>query len=190
HCTASTNIKDCFKFFQGLEVLTHNRFNFTRTTRQVMSFELFNGSERSSTCNWVTAVGATQGTWDWAVHDFRTASHTRQWHTSGDALSGSYQVGDDLLVFGSEPLSSASKAGLDFISDENNFIIAAPLRNSWQETFCRHDETAFTLNRLDNNTSQVFWANLLVQDLNRTRRSLIRSEERRVGKTYTGRKST
>ena len=94
-----------------------------------MSFKLFDSGKRRSTCNWVTAVGATQGTWDGAVHDFRTASHTRQWHTSGNALSGSYQVWDDLLVFGSEPLSSASKAGLDFISDENNFIIAAPLRN-------------------------------------------------------------
>src|SRR5699024_2230940 len=107
-----------------------------------MGFELLDGSQRSSTCDRVAAIGSSKGTWDGAIHNFSAASHTRKRHTSCNAFSGSNQIRNNLLIFGGKPLACASKPRLNFISNEYNIIIPAPLRNR------RHEALSWYVNAI------------------------------------------
>ena len=61
-----------------------------------------------------------------------------------------------------EPLAGAGESGLDLIGDEDDVVVAAPLRNRRQEPFRGDDEASLALNRLDDHAGEVFCADLLL----------------------------
>src|SRR4029079_8753197 len=74
---------------------------------------------------------------------------------AGDALRGSDQVRHDILVRAGEPIAGAAGPGLDLVGNEHDAVFRAPRRELRQEPGRRHDEPAFTLDRLDDDRGNV-----------------------------------
>jgi hypothetical protein len=65
-------------------------------------------------------------------------------------------------VVDGEPVAGAAHAGLDLVGDEDDAVGAAPLGDRREEALGGDDETALTLDRLDDDAGEVLGADLLL----------------------------
>src|SRR5580700_1221743 len=79
--------------------------------------------------------------------------HGAERHPRGDTLRGADNVWLDTGVIASPPLACASHAGLHFIGHEHDAVLAADALQTLQELRGSGQVATFTLNRLDENSS-------------------------------------
>ena len=125
----------------------------------VLLHRLDRGQGRS-TGDGVAAVRAAEAAGVDGVHDVGATGEAGERHPPRDALGGRDEVGDDPLVVAREPVAAAAEAGLHLVGDEQDAVVAAPLRQRREEAGRRHDETALPLDRLDDDGGAVLLADL------------------------------
>jgi len=64
-------------------------------------------------------------------------------HATAERLGHSDQIGLDAEMFGGEPFTGAGEAGLHFVGDEENAVLAADILQELEIIVRRNDEAAF-----------------------------------------------
>src|SRR5580698_5864850 len=87
--------------------------------------------------------------------DFGTRRERAQREAVGDAFGGDEDVGIDAIVLISKHFSSASKTGLNFVSDKQDAVLVENFLHFFEVIRRRHDDAAFTHHRLGDESSDV-----------------------------------
>ncbi len=102
-------------------------------------------------CQRTGRVGAAQAARHRGVHNFSATAHGRQRHTTGQTLGQGHEIRHNTEMLHREHRTGAGKAGLDFVSDQQNTVLVTKLAQRDHE-FLGHDiKAAFALDRLDDN---------------------------------------
>lgn len=89
-------------------------------------------------------------------HDVLLAEHTGHGvHSSRDGLSEQDQVGLDAAPLVAQKLASTGNAGLDLVADEQDVVLVAQSAGFLEVLYIWYNDTSLTLNRLDQEGSQV-----------------------------------
>src|SRR5690349_12829469 len=96
----------------------------------------------------MTTECSAEGTYAGSVHNFRATGDRGDGHAAAERLGHDDQVRLDSKMFAGEPLSSTRKAGLHFIGNEENSVLAADFLEKRKVLFRRNDKSAFAQYRL------------------------------------------
>src|SRR5438445_13796008 len=96
-----------------------------RTREQAVLLDGFDGGKRGGARKGVSTVGAAERTNAGSVHDFRAAGDRGDRHATAERLRRGDQIRLDAEMFRGEPFASAGDAGLHFVGDEENAVLAA-----------------------------------------------------------------
>src|ERR1700745_109722 len=102
----------------------------------------FDGGERRGAGKWVAAVGSAERADAGSIHDFGTAGDGSNGHASAEGFCRGDQIGLDTEMFGGEPFAGAGEAGLHFVSDEEDAVLAADILQELEVIARRNDEAA------------------------------------------------
>src|SRR5580704_6142103 len=105
--------------------------------------------------NWIAAEGGEVIAGLEGGGDFRTGGERAQRKSVSDALGGDQNVGIDAEMLVGKHLPGASKAGLDFVGDEQNAVLIEDLLDLFEVIRWRHDDAAFAHHRLGNEGGDI-----------------------------------
>ena len=91
----------------------------------------------------MAAVGAAESADRGGVHDFGAAGDGGDRHAAAERFRHRDEVGLDAEVFGGEPFAGAREAGLDFVGNEEDAVLAADGVERFEVVARRDDEAAF-----------------------------------------------
>src|SRR2546427_12963453 len=91
----------------------------------------------------MTTVSAAERANAGGVHDFRAASHRSDGHAAAEGFRRGDQIGLDAEMFGGKPFARAGEAGLHFVGDKENAVLAANVLQQLEVVARRNDEAAF-----------------------------------------------
>src|SRR5580698_2574740 len=80
------------------------------------------------------------------VHDFGTTCDSGDRHATSERFRRQDQVGLNAEMFGREPFAGAREAGLHFVGDEEDAVLAANRMQGFEITARRDDEAPFAQN--------------------------------------------
>src|ERR1700680_4622883 len=90
------------------------------------------------------------------IHNFRATRNCGNGHATAERLGHGDQVRLNSEMFAGKPFSSTRKAGLYFIGNEENPVLAANFLEKREVIFWRHDKPAFAQNRFGDDRSDGF----------------------------------
>src|SRR5439155_709266 len=82
------------------------------------------------------------------VHDFGAAGDRGDRHAAAEGFRRGDQIGLDTEMFGGKPFAGAGEAGLHFVDDEEDAVLAASILQQPEVVARRNDEAAFAEDRL------------------------------------------
>src|SRR5713226_4395625 len=94
----------------------------------------------------VAAVGSAESAHAGGVHDFGAAGDGGDGHAAAERFRHSDQIRLDAEMFGGEPFAGAGEAGLDFVGDEEDAVLAADVLQQLEIAGRGNDEAAFAEN--------------------------------------------
>ena len=131
----------------------------------------FNSPKCCCTCDWVSTVSSAKARNVNRIHDFGTTSYASKRQSACNSLCCDNHVWHNIFMFYCKHVSGTCKTGLNFIGNEDNAVIGRILWKCWQESLRWDDEATFTLNRFDNDCSNVvrtdFFIDLVSDHINR-----------------------
>src|SRR5690242_8720751 len=77
------------------------------------------------------------------VYDFGAAGDRGDRHAAAEGLRRGDQIGLDTEMFGGKPLAGAGEAGLHFVGDKENALLAANVLQQLEVIARRNNEAAF-----------------------------------------------
>src|SRR6266550_2287280 len=89
-------------------------------------------------------------------HVFGAAGDRGDGHASAEGLGHGDQIRRDAEMFGSEPFAGAGEAGLHFVGDEENAVLATDALQQLEIAGRRNDEAAFAENGLGDHGGDGF----------------------------------
>src|SRR6266849_8259522 len=104
----------------------------------------------------MATVGAAKSAHTGSVHDLGAAGDGGDRHAAAERLRHGNQIGLDAEMFGSEPFAGAGEAGLHFIGNEENAVLAADILQELEIIVRRNDEAAFAKNGFGDDGSDGF----------------------------------
>src|SRR6266513_165583 len=104
----------------------------------------------------MAAVGSAKRAHAGCVHDFGAASDGGDGHATAERLRHGDQIRRDAEMFGSEPFAGAGEAGLHFVGDEENAVLATDALQQLEIAGRRNDEAAFAENGLGDHGGDGF----------------------------------
>src|SRR5882724_9056271 len=107
----------------------------------------------------MAAVGSAERTHARGVHDFGAAGDRGDGHASAKRLGHGDEIRLDAEMFGSKPFAGAGEAGLHFVGDEENAVLAANVLQKLEIGARGNDEAAFAENGLGNDGGNGFRSN-------------------------------
>lgn len=116
-------------------------------------------SKSCGTCLMVTAEGSTQLTIDRL--ELRRDEYTTHWETIADTLGYSDDVWLDSEVLVCEELTRTTITALDFVADEDGIVLIANLAQALEEVSLDHTDAAYTLDALEDDSTDIVLLNLL-----------------------------
>src|SRR5580693_10699502 len=90
------------------------------------------------------------------VHDFGTTCDSGDRHATSERFRGQDQVGLDAEMFGGEPFAGTREAGLHFVGDEEDAVLAANGVNGFEIVARWDNEAAFAQNRFGDHGGNGF----------------------------------
>src|SRR5271169_1459519 len=104
----------------------------------------------------MAAVGSAERANAGGVHYFGAAGDGGDGHATPERLRHDNQIGLNAEMFGGKPFSGARKAGLHFVGDEKNAVLAAYVLQQLEIAARGNDEAAFAEDGLGNNGGDGF----------------------------------
>src|SRR5271163_4404262 len=141
-----------------------DEFAHLRGVGDVIPFEQADRRERSGDANGIASEGGSVRTGT-PIHYASASDDGAERHAGGDTLRSANNVWLDAGVIASPPLTGASHAGLDFIGDKQDAVLAADALQALQEFGGRGQIAALTLNRLDENSGDFFGIHATAEEL-------------------------
>src|SRR5471030_1312818 len=148
----------------GFEASHQTLANRLAAVQQVFFFKHFHHGQGRGASDRATGVGAAQTAWSNGVHVFSLAAHTGQREATSDGFGEGGQIGSNAHLFHGEERAGAASASLHFVSDQQNAVLVAQFTQTLHERFRRDVETAFALNRLDDDGSDVTRLGVVLED--------------------------
>src|SRR5712664_3001442 len=105
----------------------------------------------------MAAKGAAQRSYARGIHNLRAASDCGDGHATAKRFGHGDQIRLNAEVFAGEPFSGAREAGLHFIGDKENSMLAANFLQQGEIIFWRDYEAAFAQNRFGDDRSHRLW---------------------------------
>src|SRR5450432_2011580 len=160
HAAQAANVADQRPLFlpsacSRLEMLAEGG----RARQQTFFLDGRDGRERSGTRQRMAAIRAAQAADSWRVHHFRATGHRRDGHPAAQRFRHGDHVRLDSEMLGGEPFPGSCKAGLHFVSDEQDAVFPADGLNRFEIVTRGNDETAFTQHRLGDHRGNGFGGN-------------------------------
>src|SRR5207302_562310 len=116
----------------------------------------FDGRERGGARKRMSTIRAAERANSGRVHDFRAASHRGDGHATAEGFRRGDQIGLDTEMFGGKPFAGAGEAGLHFVGDKENAVLAANVLQQLEVVARRNDEAAFAEDRLGDDGGDRF----------------------------------
>src|SRR5204863_5105401 len=91
----------------------------------------------------MSAIRAAERANAGGVHDFRAAGDRGDGHATAEGFRHGDQIRVDAEMFGGEPFAGAGEAGLHFVGDKENAVLAANVLQQLEVVARRNDEAAF-----------------------------------------------
>src|SRR5258708_7489359 len=114
------------------------------------------GGQGGSAGSGVTADGSAESADAGGVHDFGAAGDGGDGHASAKGFRHGDEIGLDAEMFGGEPFAGAGEAGLHFVGDEENAVLAADVLQQLEVVARGNDEAAFAENGLSDDGGDGF----------------------------------
>ena len=114
-------------FLKFQEAVCDNLAYFAGTRSIVLFLEEIEHCQRGCTGYRVAAVGSTEGTRSWSIHDFCSSNYSADRHTCPHRLGHNQQVWFNALVFNREHSSGAAEATLNLVGNKQDAIALADL---------------------------------------------------------------
>jgi hypothetical protein len=121
--------------------------------------ELFNDGERRGATRRVASEGTAESARARCVHDFGAAGDGGYRQASAQGFGGEDEVRLKAEVGAGEEFAGASEAGLHFVGDEYDTVIATDGCERGKEALGRDDEASFAQNGLGDDRGDVFGCN-------------------------------
>src|SRR5712691_5839646 len=104
----------------------------------------------------MAAVGSAERAYTGGVHDLGAAGDRGDGHATAQGFRHGDQIRLNAEMFGGEPFAGASEAGLHFVGDEENAVVAADVLQQLEVAGRRNDEAAFAENGLGDHGGDGF----------------------------------
>src|SRR5437667_3430702 len=91
-----------------------------------------------------------------SVHDFRATGDRGDGHATAEGFRHGDQIRLDAEMFGSKPFAGAGEAGLHFVGDKENAVLAANVLQQPEVVARRNDEAAFAEDRFGDHGGDGF----------------------------------
>src|SRR5712691_7718270 len=131
----------------------------------VLSFDQIHRCERGGDADGIAAEGRAVRAGLPGVHDAAARDEGAEWHSAGDAFGAAEDVWLDAGMLGGPPLAGTTHAGLHFVDDEHDAVLAADALQFLQEEFWRGDVAAFALDGLDDDGGDFLGIEEALEDL-------------------------
>src|SRR5688500_12146207 len=89
------------------------------------------------------------------IHQRGTSYGRTDWQSGADTLSNANNVRLELVMIAGEHLPGTAHAALPFINDQENSVFVANAAQAQQEVFWRRHVSAFALDRLNDDCSNL-----------------------------------
>src|SRR5208282_371626 len=130
-----------------------------RARKEAIFFDGFDSGKRGGARSRVAAVGAAERAGPWRVHNFSTAGDGGYGHSAAERFRRRDEIRFDTEMLGSKPFAGAREAGLDFVGNEENAVLAANILEKLEVIVRRNNEAAFAENGFDDQGSDGFRRN-------------------------------
>jgi len=155
--TAATNLLDKREVLGELfQVLVHLLTDLGGVLEDLLLLDDVEDFLADSAGERVATEGRAVGAGGEDLHEF-VVSHDSgdRDDTTAESLGEASDIGADAFVLLSEELTSAAHTGLDFVADEGDVVLGAELAGFSHVSGGRDDDTAFTLDGFEHETSHL-----------------------------------
>src|SRR6202030_1341963 len=130
----------------------------------VLAFDQVHSGQRCRNAHWLPTERRAMRARLPSHHAF-FRDHRAERHAAGDALGGTKNVRFDPGVFTGPPLPRASYSRLHFVHDKHDSVLPADPLQFLQEKLRRGHISAFSLNRLDDDTRDILGIEQALENL-------------------------
>src|SRR5258708_6025135 len=106
----------------------------------------FDGGKRGGAGSGVAAEGSAESADAGGIHDFGAAGYGGDGHATAEGFGHGDQIRLDAEVLGGEPFAGAGEAGLHFVGDEEDAVLAADILQQLEVVARGNDEATFAEN--------------------------------------------
>ena len=132
HQAAAANIADDFVFLGPARGLAQDEIAYAGSVRDVSAFEEIHGGERGGDADGIaTKSGSVRA--GRPVHDFGFGDDGTERHAGSDSFGDAENVWLDAGVVHGPPFAGTAHAGLHFVGDKQDAVLAAELLEAHEE---------------------------------------------------------
>src|SRR5258708_14627141 len=106
----------------------------------------FDGGKRGGAGSGVAAEGPAESADAGGIHNFGAAGYGGDGHATAEGFGHGDQIRLDAEVLGGEPFAGAGEAGLHFVGDEEDAVLAADILQQLEVVARGNDEATFAEN--------------------------------------------
>src|SRR6266478_10035060 len=129
------------------------------TGEQAVFLDGFDGGKRGGAGSGMAAEGSAESAHAGGVHDFGAAGDGGDRHATAEGFGHGDEIRLDAEMFGGKPFAGAGEAGLHFVGDEENAVLAADILQQLEIIARGDDEAAFAENGFGDDGGDGFGSN-------------------------------